>query len=404
MIKMAAEPHLTDIAQRSARSTLPPVVASYCATFLKPEMLHIYRQIVSLTRVSPVVIAQKREEAERYPFDRITVIGKPALHFARRFWFKQVRGAPWQISRGEVDALIGILDGAQAQLLHIYFGHIGVHLLPLIRAWEKPSVVSFHGADVMVDLEKPAYRAATKQMLDAVRLVLVRSESLGRALIAIGCAPEKIRIQRTGIPVDEIPFRTRVWPSDGAWRFVQACRLIEKKGLRTSLLAFSKFAARHPQSSFTIAGEGPLRSELEAQAGALGIDEKVSFPGFVSQAQLRELFRHSHIFLHPSERGADGNQEGVPNSMLEAMASGLPVFATEHGGIPEAIEHGKSGILVKEGDHDALARTLLEAAMSPDALTTIARGGAESVRQKFEQSAQTRKLEDYYFEAMGSPR
>ncbi len=377
------------------------MVASYCATFLKPEMLHIYRQIVSLTRVWPVVIAQKREEAERYPFDRVTVVGKPALHFARRFWFKQVRGAPWQISQGEVGALIRVLNEAQAQLLHIYFGHIAVHLLPLIRAWEKPSLVSFHGADVMVDLEKPAYRAATKQMLDAVRLVLVRSESLGRALVSIGCAPEKIRIQRTGIPIHEIPFRARSWPTDGAWRFVQACRLVEKKGLGTSLLAFAKFAARFPKATFTIAGEGPLRSKLQAQAGTLGLDEKVSFPGFVSQAQLRELFEHSHIFLHPSERGADGNQEGVPNSMLEAMASGLAVFATEHGGIPEAIEHRKSGILVKEGDHDALARVLLEAAMSPDALTTIARSGAEAVRQKFEQTAQTRKLEDYYFEAMG---
>jgi colanic acid/amylovoran biosynthesis glycosyltransferase len=380
-----------------------PVVASYCATFLKPEMLHIYRQIVSLTRVSPVVIAQKREEAERYPFERITVVGKPALHFARRFWFKQVRGAPWQISRGEVDALIGILDGAQAQLLHIYFGHIAVHLLPLIRAWEKPSVVSFHGADVMVDLEKPAYREATKQMLDAVRLVLVRSESLGRALVAIGCAPEKIRIQRTGIPVDEIPFQARVWPQDGAWRFVQACRLIEKKGLGTSLLAFAKFAARFPHSTFTIAGDGPLRSELETRARELGLGGQVSFPGFVSQSQLRELFYRSHIFLHPSERGADGNQEGVPNSMLEAMASGLPVFATEHGGIPEAIEQGQSGILVKESGHDALAGALLDAVANQEALAGLARGGAESVRQKFEQSAQTRKLEDYYFEAMASP-
>jgi glycosyltransferase involved in cell wall biosynthesis len=301
-----------------------------------------------------------------------------------------------------VNALTRVLDDARAQLLHIYFGHIAVHLLPLIRAWGKPSVVSFHGADVMVDLEKPAYRAATKEMLDAVRLVLVRSESLGRALTIIGCSPQKIRIQRTGIPVDEIPFRARTWPSDGAWRLVQACRLIEKKGLRASLLAFAEFAARHPRSTFTIAGEGPLRSELEAQASALGIEEKVSFPGFVSQAQLRELFEHSHIFLHPSERGADGNQEGVPNSMLEAMASGLAVFATEHGGIPEAIEHGKSGILVKEGDHEALAHTLLEAAMNHEALSTIARNGGEAVRQKFEQAAQTRKLEDYYFEAMGS--
>src|SRR5437867_9478014 len=83
-----------------------PVIACYCATFLKPEMLHIYRQITSLTRVSPVVIAQKREEAERYPFDRITIVGKPATHFARRFWFKQVRAAPWQVSRQEIKTLI----------------------------------------------------------------------------------------------------------------------------------------------------------------------------------------------------------------------------------------------------------------------------------------------------------
>ena len=134
---------------------------------------------------------------------------------------------------------------------------------------------------------------------------------------------------------------------------------------------------------------------------ALGIGDKVSFAGFVSQNELRELFYRSHIFLHPSERGADGNQEGVPNSMLEAMASGLAVFATEHGGIPEAIEHGKSGILVKESDHAALARTLLDAATTPDALTAIARGGAEAVRQKFEQTAQTWKLEEYYFEVIG---
>src|SRR6266403_706067 len=105
MLKMAAEPHLTDIARSrdgGTRSTARPVVACYCATFLKPEMLHIYRQITSLRRVEPFVIAQKREEAARYPFDRIAVVGKPATHFARRFWFKQMRDAPWQVSPGEV--------------------------------------------------------------------------------------------------------------------------------------------------------------------------------------------------------------------------------------------------------------------------------------------------------------
>ena len=61
-------------------------------------MLHIYRQITALTRVRPIVIAQKREEAERFPFASVTVVGKPPTHFLRRFWFKQLRSAPWQIS------------------------------------------------------------------------------------------------------------------------------------------------------------------------------------------------------------------------------------------------------------------------------------------------------------------
>lgn len=397
---MAAEPHLNDVARRSARSTSRPVVACYCATFLKPEMLHIYRQITSLERVEPFVIAQKREEEERYPFDKIAVMQKPATHFVRRFWFKQVRDAPWQISPREVRKLTSLLEQVNARLLHIYFGHIAVHLLPLIRAWPRPSVVSFHGADVMVDLEKPAYRAATQEMLAAVRLVLVRSQSLGRALIHLGCPAGKVRLQHTGIPVDEIPFRTRAWPKGGGWKFVQACRLIEKKGLRVSLRAFAKFAARHPESTFTIAGEGPLRSELGRIAADLGIADKVFFPGFISQTQLRELFYQSHIFLHPSELGGDGNQEGVPNSMLEAMASGLPVFATEHGGIPEAIENGRSGILVKEGDGESLVNALLERTANPEGLGAIARHGAEAVREKFLQSAQTKTLEDYYLEAM----
>src|SRR5438045_5485262 len=205
-------------------------------------MLHIYRQITSLKRVEPFVIAQKREEVERYPFERIAIVGKPATHFARRFWFKQMREAPWQMSPGEVKKLTSVLAKVNAELLHIYFGHIAVHLLPLIQAWPKPSVVSFHGADVMVDLDKPAYRSATQQMLEAVRLVLVRSESLGRALINIGCPAGKIRLQHTGIPVADIPFRERHWPDKGAWKFVQACRLIEKKGLRVSLGAFAQCA------------------------------------------------------------------------------------------------------------------------------------------------------------------
>lgn len=380
-----------------------PVIACYCATFLKPEMLHIYRQLMGLRRCVPVVIAQKRENAVRYPFEPVYIVPKPRTHVLRRFWFRQLRDQPWQTSRAELRALLGVLGETGAHLLHIYFGHIAVHLLPLIRAWKHPSIVSFHGADVMVDMNKPAYRQATLQMLDAVTLVLVRSESLQRALVDLGCDPHKIEIQRTGIPLNEFPFRDRGVPKNGEWQFVQAGRLIEKKGLPITLRAFSTFLKKYPNARLTIAGEGSLLPELQKLARELGVTDRVSFTGFVSQEQLREIYYRSHIFLHPSQTGRDGNQEGIPNSMLEAMATGLPVFATDHGGIPEAIENGVSGALVPERDEEALAQALLGAAQDPDFLSRIGRAGAETVKHNFDLANQAQRLEDIYLRMIARP-
>src|SRR5262249_13700634 len=253
------------------------------------------------------------------------------------------------------------------------------------------------------DMNKPAYREATLKMLDAVMLVLVRSESLRRALVDLGCDPEKIEIQHTGIPLEEFPFRDRAVPKNGEWQFVQAGRFIAKKGLPVTLRAFSIFLKKHPNATLTIAGEGSLLPELQKFARELGVTDRVSFTGFVSQEQLREIYYRSHIFLHPSQTGRDGNQEGVPNSMLEAMATGLPVFATEHGGIPEAIENGVSGVLVPERDEEACARRLLNAAQDPDLLSRIARAGAEAVKRNFDLANQARRLEDIYLRMIARP-
>jgi len=285
--------------------------------------------------------------------------------------------------------------------LHIYFGQIAVHLLPLIRTWKNPSIVSFHGADVTVDMNKPAYRESTRQMLDAVKLVLVRSESLRRALIDLGCDPKKIEVQRTGIPLEEFAFHERSFPNDGEWRLVQAGRLIEKKGLPVTLRAFAVFLRKYPNATLTIAGEGPLLGELQKLARELNIERRVSFTGFISQEQLRDIYYRSHIFVHPSQTGHDGNVEGIPNSMLEAMASGLPAFATDHGGIPEAVENGVSGVLVHERDHEAMANALLNATQDSDSLARIARNGAEVVRKNFDLQAQAQRLEEIYLRLIG---
>ncbi len=364
-------------------------------------MLHIYRQITSLRRVRTVVIAQKRENEHQFPFHDLVLVRKSRLHFLRRFWQRQLRDVPWQISDRETATLIRLLEKRRAQLLHIYFGHIAVHLLPLIKAWSRPSVVSFHGADVSVDLQKPAYRAATRNMLAAVRRVLVRSESLRQAIIEIGCDAQKIEIQRTGIPLDEFPFRERAAPESGAWRLLQAGRLIEKKGMETTLRAFALFLREFPKASLIVAGEGPQLERLRALARELNADAAVGFTGFLPPKELRDLFYSSHAFLHPSETGRDGNQEGIPNSMLEAMATGLPVFATRHGGIPEAIEDGRTGFLVGERDYESLANKLLESARNPGALFRIGRSGSENVERNFDQREQTRRLETIYLREVG---
>jgi glycosyltransferase involved in cell wall biosynthesis len=274
--------------------------------------------------------------------------------------------------------------------------------MPLISAWKNPSIDSYNGADVMVDMNKAAYREATSKMLDAVTMVLVRSESLRRAVVDLGCDPKKIEIQRTGIPLEQFPFRERAIPNNGEWRFVQAGRLIEKKGLFVTLRAFEIFVRQHPDATLTIAGEGPLLGDLETLARELKIAKSVSFTGFVSQKELREIYYRSHIFLHPSQTGLDGNQEGIPNSMLEAMATGLPVFATEHGGIPEAIEHGVSGVLVPERDEFALVEELLDAVQDPAFLSGIAQTGAQTVRRNFDLATQAQHLEHVYLKTIGS--
>jgi len=366
-------------------------------------MFHIYRQITALRRCAPVVIAQKREQTERFPFEPVQIVPKPPAHFLRRFWFRQLRDMPWQISNAELSDLLRVLSRIDARVLHIYFGQIAVHLLPLIRTWKNPSIVSFHGADVTVDMNKPAYRDATRQMLDAVKLVLVRSKSLQHAVADLGCDPKTIEVQHTGIPLEIFPFRERSIPQNGEWRFVQAGRLIEKKGLPVSLRAFSVFLREYPNATLTIAGEGPLLGKLQKLVRELNIQGRVSFTDFISQKQLLEIYYRSHIFLHPSQVGHDGNQEGIPNSMLEAMASGLPVFATEHGGIPEAVENGVSGVLVPEHDHEALAQALLKAAQDPGFLSRIARAGAEVVREKFDLEKQAHRLEDNYLRMIAGP-
>ena len=376
------------------------VVASYCSSFLKSEMLHIYRQLRALRGVDTFVVTKEVQNAERFPFDRIEIIPKRRTNLLVHGWLKFVERRPPIVYRGEYQTLDSLLERHGADLMHIYFGHTGVHLLPFIEQWDKPCVVSFHGADVAQKPEIKDYPAKLRRLFNAVPLVFARSQSLVDRLVHLGCPPEKLRINRTGIPLNEFPFVDREPPPDDKWRVVQACRLIPKKGVATSLRAFAIFKKDNPGAEFFIAGKGPLQSELEMLAGGLGILRDVHFVGFLPQPKLLELYASSHLFLHPSEISPNQDQEGVPNSVLEAMATGLPVVATRHGGIPEAVDHGRTGFLVAEEDHVGLANAMQLITSSPATLKQMGERAHAAVVERFGQDAQIDQLESFYEEAI----
>lgn len=375
-----------------------PVVASYCTTFLKREMLHIYRQVTGLHEFKTFVMTKSRENEDLYPFDDVEVLPKPQINFLSRFQKKYIQRLDPVFYRGEYRQLAGVLTRRDADLLHVYFGHTGVHLLPFLQNWPKPSLVSFHGMDVMERDNEPGYGVKLRLLLQTVPMVLARSESLADRLVAFGCDRAKIRINRTGIPMEGFPFVQRTVPAGGAWRLIQASRFIEKKGLCVTLAAFAEFRKTYPKAQLVLAGEGPMKSKLKEAAVQLGVSAAIKYTGFLQQEQLAAAYASSHIFLHPSQTTESGDQEGVPNSMLEAMATGLPVVATMHGGIPEAVAPGGDGLLVPERDTAGVTNALLTMAGNSSLYETFSRAAAASVREKFEQSQSVAKLESFYRE------
>ena len=246
-------------------------------------------------------------------------------------------------------------------------------------------------------------RSKLRRLFEAVPLILARSQSLADRLMQLGCPPERMRINRTGVPLGEFPLMQR----DRRWTDIGSCfRLAASSRRKASPPPF----ARSPfckENSRTRNFPSPAKDRCNRNwrtCRAAWHRDKVHFCGFVSQEELSKLYAKAHLFLHPSETPPDQNQEGVPNSVLEAMSTGLPVVATQHGGIPEAVEHGRTGLLVEEGDFVSLAESIATVLRSPHAFREMGWLASEFVAVNFEQSEQIRQLESFYDEAIEMSR
>jgi colanic acid/amylovoran biosynthesis glycosyltransferase len=390
-----------------------PLVISLCGTFLKPEMQSIYRQVSGFKRVRTHVYTQSLENTELFPFEPVTILNKlprPRLkgNFLLRYWYKHVTKQwppPRPINR-EVKPyhaynLVERLRADDPDLVHVYYGHKAVHFLDMLLDWGGRFVVSFHGVDVAKFIDRPGYLEKLQDVFSKATLLMGRSQSLLERLDFLGCPESKLRLNRTPIPLDHLPSTVKAPPQDGAWRLVQACRLIPKKGILTTLRALAVVKPRYPNLKYVLCGEGPLKEKIQQKARELDLEENLEFLGWLDQAALLEQYQKAHLFLHASETTKDSDQEGIPNSMLEAMATGLPVIATNHGGIPEAVTHGHDGLLAPEASPNELSAQLLAVMADATMLSRLSKNAAASVRANFGSDAQIAALEDVYFEAMG---
>lgn len=406
---------MPDIADAARESRELPLVVSLCGTWLKPEMQSLYRQVVNLRRYRTVVFTETVRHAESFPFDRVVTMSRqqrprPRGNFILRFWYKHILKKwppPREISRLPPGPwhpynLPALLAEYRPALVHVYYGHKAVKYLPMLEHWGGPFLVSFHGVDVVKFTDDPMYVKGLQRVFERARLILGRSRSLLDGLRALGCPESKLRLNRTPIPLDRFPAAVREAPADGRWRLIQACRLIPKKGLFTTLEALKLVVPDYPGLTFTVCGRGPVKEEFLQRRDALGLQENVRVSGWLSQEELVEEYRKSHLFLHPSELTEVSDQEGIPNSMLEAMATGLPVVATRHGGIPEAVTDGYDGLLVPERSPHELADALRRFLSGSVRLEEFSGNAAASVRGNFSLPVSVGRLEDCYDEAVAA--
>jgi glycosyltransferase involved in cell wall biosynthesis len=395
-----------------------PLVVSLCGTYLKREMQSLYRQVDNLQRHRTMVYAEKIENLDQFPLEDPTAViemekrERPRYrgNFLLRFWYKHIIKKwppPHPIGYVGMEGayyhpydLVDLLERDQPALVHVYYGHKAVKYRKMLKAAGVPWLVSFHGVDVVKFIDDPEYVAGLKKVFTEAQLVLARSESLLERLCELGCPPEKLRINRTPVPLQQIEYQQRQPAENGEWRLLQACRLIPKKGLFTTLQALPKVVEQWPKLKFVLCGDGPDAKRFRAAVDQAGLSENVEMLGWQDQAQLKSEMSRAHAFLHPSELTESEDQEGVPNAMLEAMAAGLPVVATTHGGIPEAVTDGVDGLLVPEKDPDQLAAAILRLLADPDLLAELSKQANRSVTEKFGFESAIHALEDCYEEAI----
>ncbi|WP_425070888.1 glycosyltransferase [Sagittula sp. S175] len=271
-------------------------------------------------------------------------------------------------------ALTAFLRDQQADVILSEFGTQAIVLAPLANALGIPIFTYWRGTDASKMLR-------VKQRVRSYRLMMPRlagmfsvSQFLLDNLAAHGISHPNAHVVPSGVDI------RRFTPGEKTpGSFLAVGRMVEKKAPEITLRAFAE-AARGRDAHLTFIGDGPLLDPCKTLAQTLGVAEQITFTGAQPHDIVRQHLHRTEVFLQHSITAKDGNTEGLPTAIQEALASGCITLSTRHAGIPEAVEDGVNGLLVDEWDESGFSRKISDILDMPDrsAMATAARATAEA--------------------------
>ncbi|MEX5302227.1 glycosyltransferase [Kocuria sabuli] len=276
--------------------------------------------------------------------------------------------------------------------LHAHFATLAAHVAEIAsRLTGVPFSVTTHAKDIFHDSVDPV---RLRRTLERAEHVVAISEYNRRHLAAAfpGQA-HRLRLVRNGIELARFPYRDPA-PPGRVLRVAAVGRLVEKKGFDRLVRAAARYRAAGGRLSVTIAGGGELEQQLRALVAELGAEDVVELLGPRTQAEIGGLLRAADVFVAPCVVGADGNADGLPTVLLEAMAMGVPVIATDVTGIPEVVRGTapRTGVLVPSADDDALLGALATVAGPGFDRIGTARAARALVDRDYDSTAQAAAL------------
>ncbi len=308
--------------------------------------------------------------------------------------FRAGVGDLYRASRAAAFAGLGP-SGLAGTHVHAHFATRGAMAArALATALGRPYSVTVHAYDLYMD--NPFLACVVE---DAALVVAISEHGRESLLARFALAADRIRVIHVGVPTDALGAQAaELHPrptTDGPVRLVSAGRLVAKKGFGTLIEAVAILRARRRDVVLEIVGDGPLRPELDAAVRRQGLGEVVTLAGQVSPEAARAQIGQADAFVLACTQGADGDLDGIPVVLMEAMALGVPVISTRLAGIPELIYHGRTGRLASAEDPAGLADEIeVTLTMPPDRRAEQTADARRFVAAQFDQARNAQRLID----------